>query len=110
MRYPVAVFLLTAASWVFAQQALPKLEALPEFPPPPPGTIDDSLEPQVTIIQRGSDKIEEYRVAGKLYLVKVTPKHGKPYFMYDDRGDGRFTRLDHLDSGVRVPQWVIGTF
>ena len=110
MRHFVAIGMLTAAGWSFAQQPPPKLEPLPEPPPPPPGVIDDSLEPQITIIQRGNDKLEEYRVAGRLYMVKVTPAHGKPYYLIDERGDGRFTRLDHLDSGVRVPQWVIGNF
>lgn len=110
MRHLVAIGMLTTAGWSFAQQPPPKLEPLPEPPPPPPGVIDESLEPQITIIQRGSDKLEEYRVAGRLYMVKVTPAHGKPYYLIDERGDGRFARLDHLDSGVRVPQWVIGNF
>lgn len=109
MRYLIGFAWLLSTS-AFAQQPPPRLEPLPEPPPPPPGVIDESLEPQITIIQRGGDKIEEYRVSGKLYMVKVTPARGKPYYLVDERGDGRFTRLDHLDSGVRVPQWVIGTF
>lgn len=109
MRYLLG-FALALSGSAFAQQPPPKLEPLPEPPPPPPGVIDESLEPQITIIQRGTDKIEEYRVSGKLYMVKVTPAHGNPYYLVDQRGDGSFARLDHLDSGVRVPQWVIGTF
>lgn len=67
--------------------------------------------PQVTITTRKEETtIEEYRVGGKLYMIKVTPKHGKPYYLVDDLGDGRFARQDGLDSGVRVPRWVIKKF
>ena len=53
--------------------------ALPEPPPPPPGlALDPALEPQVTITTRGEDQVEEFRVNGKLYAVKVTPPHGVP--------------------------------
>jgi hypothetical protein len=54
--------------------------------------------------------VEEYRVNGRLYMMKVTPPHGVSYYLVDDRGDGTFSRKDALDTGVRVPMWVIGTF
>ena len=38
-----------------------------------------SGEPDVTIRQEGDKTIQEYRVNGFLYAIKV-PKHGKPYF------------------------------
>jgi hypothetical protein len=89
----------------------PKLEPLPEPPPPPPGyELDPALEPEVTIRQSGKDKVEEYRIRGKLYMVKVTPPHGKPYYLIDSRGDGTFSRQESLDSGLRVPMWVIKEF
>jgi hypothetical protein len=28
----------------------------------------------------------------------------------DDRGDGKFVRQEGLDSGLRVPQWIIHKF
>jgi hypothetical protein len=56
-----------------------KLQPLPEPPPPPPGfEPDPALEPQVTIQRRGSDTIEEFRLNGRLYMIKVTPSHGVP--------------------------------
>src|SRR5690242_833564 len=55
------------------------LQPLPEPPPPPPGLeLDATLEPQVTIQRRGTETIEEYRIQGRLYMVKVTPAHGVP--------------------------------
>jgi hypothetical protein len=65
---------------------------------------------QVTIIKKGEQTVEEYRVGGKLYMIKITPKHGRPYYLIDDRGDGRFARQEGLDSGVRVPHWIIKKF
>jgi hypothetical protein len=112
MRRLIFVFLLALALPAAAQSSRPSgLQPVPEPPPPPPGLQPDpALEPQVTIIKRGEDKVEEYRINGRLYMVKVTPPHGVPYYLVDSKGDGRMTRQEPLDSGLRVPQWVIGTF
>ena len=85
---------------------------LPSVPPPPPdmAPFDDAIEPEVTIKKRDEVTVEEYRIHGRLYMVKVTPKVGPPFYLIDDRGDGNFTRRDSLDSGVRPPMWLIGTF
>ena len=86
MRRLLGTALLGIALPLAAQQP-PKLEPLPEPPPPPPGLAPDpALEPQVTITRRGEDKVEEYRVNGKLYAMKVTPPHGVPYFLIDEAG------------------------
>ena len=50
---------------------------------------------------------EEYRMGGKLYMLKVTPARGAPSYLIDEKGDGRMTRQDSFDSGVRPPMWVI---
>lgn len=109
MRRLIFPLLLAVAFGAAAQNRPSNLQPLPE-PPPPPRSLDEPLEPQVTIVTRGSDKVEEYRLNGKLYMVKVTPPHGTPYYMIDKRGDGVFARQESLDSGLRVPMWVIGTF
>ena len=87
------------------------LQPLPEPPPPPPGfELDPSLEPQVTILRRGSETVEEYRIGGRLYMVKVTPLGGPPFYMIDERGDGQFSRHQSHDTGTRPPMWVIKQF
>jgi hypothetical protein len=44
-------------------------------------------------------------------MMRVTPKHGRPYVLMDNKGDGTFSRLDQtLDGQVRVPQWVLVEF
>lgn len=87
------------------------LQPLPEPPAPPAGYEPDAaLEPQVTITKRGEDKVEEFRVNGKLYMLKVTPPHGKSYYLIDDQGSGQFSRQEEVGGNVRVPMWVLGTF
>lgn len=113
MRRPLlalSVVLSALALNAAAQNLPPKLEPLPAPPPPPAGVLDENLEPQVTIIRRGEDKVEEFRMNGKLYMLKVTPPHGVPYYLLDDKGDGNWIRQSPAESGLRVPMWVIGTF
>jgi hypothetical protein len=87
------------------------LAPLPEPPPPPPGLeLNPALEPEVTITTRDDQKVEEYRIGGRLYAIRITPKIGKPYYLIDDKGDGHFTQHGDLDSGLRPPQWVIFQF
>ena len=115
-----ALVLAAGTSLAMAQSAErpkpPGTKPLQELPPPPalppaqPGD-KDVLEPQVTKRQEGPNTIEEYRIHGKLYMMKVTPPHGHPYILMDNKGDGTFLRQDNpLDNGVRVPQWVLMEF
>lgn len=113
MRTILVALFLACACAVHAQSPSkpPALQPVPEPPPPPPGyELDPALEPQVTILKRGVDLVEEFRIGGRLYMVKVTPPNGRPYYLIDHRGDGMFTRQDGFDSGIRVPMWVIRTF
>jgi hypothetical protein len=84
-----------------------------EEAPPPPAMVegDPALQPQVTTREEGGQVVQEYRIKGKLYMVKVTPRHGHPYILMDQKGDGTLMRQDNpLDTGVRVPQWVLLEF
>jgi uncharacterized protein DUF2782 len=111
VRSLVAVLLLALALPLAAQAPVkpPNLQPVPEPPPPPGLELDPALEPQVTILKRGTDTVEEYRVAGKLYMIKVTPAHGVPYYLVDRQGDGKFVR-DETQSQIRPPMWVIFSF
>jgi hypothetical protein len=97
----------------------PGTKPLEELPPPPalppaqPGEAPNlGVQPEVTVRKEGPNTIEEYRIHGKLYMMKVTPAHGHPYILMDHRGDGSFTRQEwtSLDQGIRVPQWVLWEF
>jgi hypothetical protein len=103
----VALGFLVAASVAHAQRRPPKLEPLAEPPPPPSMPVE---EPVVRIPVQEGDKIEEVREGGRVVMLKVTPPHGKPYYLVDTTGSGNWMRRDSLDDGVRVPMWPIHTW
>lgn len=87
------------------------LETLQDIPPPPPGVnLDAGPDVEQRVVIRPEGESVEYRVGGKLFMVKVTPKIGKPYYLVDHKGDGSFARQEGLDSGIRPPQWIIHQF
>jgi len=87
-------------------------QAQQEAPPPPPmpqdvvdPLPDEGLQPEVTITKRGGDVIEEYSVGGRVYMVKITPSKGLPYYLVDSDGDGSLeTRRNELDN-PEVVKW-----
>ncbi len=99
--------MLLAALPAWAQKG--DLQPLPAVPPPPPGmeAFDDALEPQVTIVKRETETREEFRVKGKLYMIKVTPAVGPSYYLVDRQGDGNFIEADINHPAVKPPMWVI---
>ena len=65
---------------------------------PPPGAITDpAVDPtagleDAQVVRRvapNGDVIEEYRVAGQLRVVKVTPVRGATYYLIDQDRDGQ---------------------
>ena len=125
MRLLLAVS-LTAIAFAAAAQSTERprppgsvpLEDLAPPPPPPPLTKDEialknaSIEPQVTRREENGQVVEEYRVKGRMYMQRVTPKGGRPYMLVDSKGDGTFTKQDNtIDGGhFAVPQWVLMEF
>lgn len=93
----------------FAQPAPPppQLQPTPDVVPPPNAIPDQELEPQVTITQRQGETVEEARVNGRLVWVRVTPRHGKSYYLIPDQGGNTFIRRDSNDTGLKVPLWVL---
>jgi hypothetical protein len=103
----VGLLVMLFTSLAHAQKRPPKLEPLPEPPPPPPMSVD---EPVVHIPVQEGDKVEEVREGGRVVMLKVTPPHGKPYYLVDTTGDGNWMRRESLDDGVRVPMWPVHTW
>ncbi|WP_456449050.1 DUF2782 domain-containing protein [Thiolapillus sp.] len=74
----------------------------------PPGADDgETLEPEVTIRQEGNRTVHEYRVDGRLYMVKIVPKVGPPYYLMDSNGDGEMDTREDDPNGVVLPQWIL---
>jgi hypothetical protein len=72
------------------------LEKPPPIPPEdtadvpiPPKIPGEQIEPTVTIRDEEDRTIEEYRFNGQVYMVKITPKGGVPYYYIDTDGDGK---------------------
>ena len=123
MPRQLLILLLACTLPVFSvHSAPPDLQPLPEIPPPPvpehpaestlpPPTgldPDDDLEPEVSIIKRDDSVVHEYRMNGQLYMIKVIPGVGYPYYLFDSNGDGTLdARRDNLDPGLVVPSWMI---
>jgi hypothetical protein len=82
-----------AAQTLFAQQ--------PESLEP----LEEEL-PQVTIVKRGSDTVTEFRLRGKLYMVRVTQPNGATYYLVDQEGNGHWVRNDGNHKLI-VPTWVL---
>ena len=82
-------------------------DAVPAPPPIPDATTDPELEPQVTIIRKETETVEEVRVNGELRYVKVTPKYGLPYYLVPSGNGQTYLRYDSLGSGVKAPMWLL---
>ena len=109
---PLAALVFAFALNATAQKTPPaNLEPLPEAPPIPPEIASDpDLEPQITIVRHATETIEEYRISGRLTMIKVIPKAGRPYYLVADGADGTWVRRDSLDTGLKVPMWLLFSF
>lgn len=99
LSFLLAASLLLAPLLATAQaqppQPVPE-EPLPEKVPPLPS--EDDI-PTVNIRRDADtgDVVEEYRINGQLYMVKVTPRRGPSYYIRDTTGNGRLDRTDDLN-------------
>lgn len=84
--------------------------APPPIPPIPPKiTTDEEVEPSV-VIRRQEDKlVEEYSINGRVYMVKITPDKGLPYYYLDEDGDGMLELQpgDESMNPVRPAYWKV---
>ena len=88
-------------------------------PPPPPENYNppsvpelpgaEQPEPEVIITTKGTEIHEEYRLNGRLYMIKVVPAKGAPYYLIDHEGSGQFRRSD-FEPRIAIPMWVIKRF
>ncbi|MFA9439887.1 DUF2782 domain-containing protein [Uliginosibacterium sp. sgz301328] len=88
---------LAPLAWAQNAPPPPQLEPIP----------DDGTQPEVTIRDEAEQRVEEFRIKGRLYMIKITPKVGPAYYLIDEKGDGSFTRYDGMDNGMKVPRWVL---
>lgn len=97
--------LLLSLTLAFAVQAANDLTSPLDAPKVAPGNIP---EPEITISTTDDRTVHEYRINGHLYLIKVVPIVGKPYFLIDPDGNGLSQRRG-IDLGPPSlpPTWVL---
>lgn len=77
----------------------------PQVVPSP--VTGDSVEPDITIRAEGDQLIYEYRVNGRLYMIRIQPQFGPPYFLIDTDGDGIMDIRNNSPRDISIPQWVL---
>jgi hypothetical protein len=110
IRLLVVMFMfLSVGTPVTAGDTEPELKDVPEPPDIPPAIESgEPIEPEITIIKKQDATVYEHRINGRLYMVKIVPLIGKPYYLVDQDGDGSLeTRVNDIYSNINVPQWVI---
>ena len=102
-----SLIVLVFALPVWAEDEVPV--PIPDQPEPPPRVESGQpMDPDVTIIRRGEETIEEYRENNRVYKIRVTPIIGPSYTLFDTNGDGNVdVRRSDLDTGLRINQWTL---
>jgi Protein of unknown function (DUF2782) len=109
MNRLLAAALLVLPVAVGAQQAAPVPEP-PRYPAGVEPVEEPAPEPDVTIVERERDTVYEYRINGRLYMIKVVPQVGPPYYFIDQDGDGNMETRATDYTQLRIPQWVLATW
>ncbi len=72
---------------------------------------NDHLEPQVQLKEYDNRTVEEYRINGNLYMIKIKPRFGPAYYLVDDSGTGDLElRRDSGGRDILVPRWTLLTW
>ena len=102
-----SLILILSFILISAKTYAEKTEVLEEVPSPP-NTLDSGYEyePEITIRKEGTKRIEEHRINGNLYDIKVTPEGFPPYYLVRETEGGDWIREDDLIP-LGVPHWVI---
>ena len=76
--------------------------------PPPAPSLEEARGPDVTLIAGEERTVYEYRQNGKLRMIKVVPKVGKPYYLVPRDPTTGFGDLEQAET--LVPRWVLIEF
>ena len=105
-KLSMLLFALLCSMPLVAQQQQPDEAEQPSLIPPQVKS-GEALEPEVTIIEQPDKTIEQYSINGHMYMVKVTPVVGPPYYLVDSDGDGELDVRSSDPTNIAIPQWVL---
>lgn len=66
---------------------------------------DENAADDIEIVAGKDQTIFEYRNNGYLLMIKIVPKHGRPYYMIPADGSPHYKSLDY--SKNLYPSWII---
>jgi hypothetical protein len=98
-------FTAALLAFLLALPAASKAQDAVEDIPPEYRLAPGKGDPEVTIIQKPHMTITEYRSGGRVYMIRVEPDVGPPYYLIDRNGDGEWD--DRMGPDITVPQWTI---
>ncbi len=101
------ILVFAAASLAGAASADESRQAVEAPPLPPQLQSGEALEPEVTIRRTDKETIYEYRLSGRLVLVRVQPVSGPPYYFIDTNGDGALEYRPGEPVRDDINMWVI---
>ena len=106
LRILALLLMLTGIVAHAADEAPIIIDDQPDLPAPVQN--GQPMEPDVTIIRRGEETIEEYRINNQIYMVKITPVIGPSYVFVDRDGDGNLElRQGDNQKGMNINKWVL---
>ena len=106
-RYSIlaSFVLLFHSPQIIAEPAIDQIAEPDVVIPVPDGLQNVDNGPDVRLIEKDDLTISEYRVGGRLYMVKFQPKGAPAYYMVDSNGDGL---LDARQTEMAaVPMWLL---
>lgn len=107
-RAIVGLALLFTLGLAVAEEPVSDVPLPPRLPEPVQS--GEALEPEVTIMESDKGTVYEYRVNGNLYMVKIQPVSGPPYYLLDLDGDGEMDVRQDRPWNNDIPQWVLFTW
>jgi hypothetical protein len=82
-------------------------EALAAPAAPASAVAGDPTEPEVNISEGPEGVVYEYRVRGRVYMVRIQPQVGPAYYLLDTNGDGILDVQSDSPTNAAVQQWVL---
>jgi hypothetical protein len=78
------------------------------LPPEESRELPTPVRPSINVQEHDNHIAEEYSVGDQVYMVKITPKHGAPYYIADPKGTGQYAwQRDAAGMDVRPPEWAV---